>query len=153
MSIVTTVAQRCVLQVTKYMDASSGALANQIRILDPRQRASFPDSAVEQFPDIFDLDIRMKIDDGSDGCEYRRFLRCAPRPEDVPLLQWWEDVASLFPNMAVVANKYLRLPLTSVCVESTFSLYGTTRSKNQFAMEDEVHSSRISFVFNGQAME
>lgn len=73
-----------------------------------------------------------------------------PPPDDgFHLLNWWDAMSSSFPVMASQARRLLRIPLTTVEVEGTFSVYKLTRTANQFNMKDDTHHSRISYVVNG----
>ena len=54
--------------------------------------------------------------------EARRYVDEEPVDED-PLL-WWSKNSSRYPNLAVVAKKYLAIPATSVPAERAFSTAG-----------------------------
>lgn len=63
---------------------------------------------------------------------------------DCPL-KWWKSRCSMFPNLNIVARKYLCIPATSVLSERVFSDGKYIMPDNRFRLTDE-HTEQLIFL-------
>ena len=62
---------------------------------------------------------------------------------------WWRSMSSTLPCLPKQADRMLRLTLTAIQVESSFSTYTATCNAQQWSMNDDTHVTRMSCSFNG----
>lgn len=148
---VVAIASKCVSVCDKYMENDTGKLAAQMRVFDPRQRPAYASKNVDQFPLAIASRFWPLLTAAAEGVasEWDKYTKMAIPDAGVRLLSWWEDCSGVLPQLSVIARRMLKLPMTTIGVESSFSMYSTTRSDQQFHMHDDTHIARLSCVFNG----
>ena len=135
----------------KYRDNASGQLAKAMRIFDPHQRHNWTVDSLEDFVQVIPYKLHPHITDTVEGSlsEWQAYFAVPAPPEKSDLLKWWKSVSSAMPHLAKQADRMLRILITTVQVEGSFSTYNSTRDERQWSMDSETHLCRISFSFNG----
>ena len=144
------IAQAAAAIALKYRDNSTGQLAKAMRVFDPLQKHNWGLDSLEDFVRVLPRTIHPRLTSKDSGeSEWEKYLSLQPPAATVNLLAWWSSLASVLPCLAAQANTMLRILITTVEVEASFSVYKQTRDEQQWAMSPEVHNTRMSFAFNG----
>ena len=117
----------------KYRDNASGQLAKAMRIFDPHQRHNWTVDSLEEFVQVIPYKLHPRITDSVEGSvsEWQAYFTIPAPPEKTDLLKWWKSVSSAMPHLAKQADRMLRILITTVQVEGSFSTYNATREKTR----------------------
>ena len=143
-----TAASKALVICRKYMAGNAGRLAEEMEMLDPRQRGRITKRAIIDYPLILPAKLHVPLSataSAGQRSEWDAYWECTVPAGDIDLCAWWSGMALAFSTLHSRAT----LPLTTTSVESTFSIYMLTRTEKQFAMHRDTHVARISHVFNG----
>ena len=135
----------------KYISNDSGQLAKAMRIFDPYQRRILGVPDLEEYVLVLPLALHARIKESHDGepSEWSQYMELKDPAPKTNILIWWESMSSIMPCLSRQAGKMLRVLLTTMQVEASFSTFKMTRDDQQWSMTDVVHLDRISFMFNG----
>ena len=135
----------------KYRDNTSGQLAMQMRVFDPHQRSNWTVDSLQEFTRVLPYRLHPKLTSKGEGghSEWEHYFMIPASPEKTDILKWWKSVSSVLPCLAKQADRMLRILLTTVHVESSFSTYKATRDEQQWSMDSDTHICKMSFAFNG----
>ena len=135
----------------KYLTNDAGQLAKAMRIFDPYQRTSLGVRDLEEYTLVIPLSLHSRIMESHEGepSEWSQYMDLRNPAPKTNILSWWESMSSIVPCLSRQAAKMLRVLLTTMQVEASFSTFKMTRDDQQWSMTDAVHLDRISFMFNG----
>lgn len=73
--------------------------------------------------------------------EFDRYIKSGVLERNADILKWWSDNSRNYPNLAVLARKYLSIPATEASSERLFSTAGNilTNKRSSLATENLAH--------------
>lgn len=69
---------------------------------------------------------------------------------DIDVLDWWSNHGREFPNLQILAKKYLTACATSVASERLFSLAGHVVSKRRSSLKPQMVNMLVSLAYNNK---
>jgi len=135
----------------KYRDNSTGQLAKAMRVFDPAQRYKWGVDNLDDFVRVLPRKLHPQLTESDSGApsEWSKYFDIPNPPVNINLLEWWRSMSSTLPCLSKQADRMLRLTLTTIQVEASFSTYKQTRTAQQWNMTDDTHITRMSYSFNG----
>ncbi|XP_077965704.1 uncharacterized protein LOC144411894 [Styela clava] len=101
------------------------------------------DSSEESGGDVGELTREMEVSAEISKYLNDRYLGLSATQEE--MLQWWKRNKKVYPNIAVVVQKYLCIPATSAASERAFSSAGLTVSKLRSRLTGR-HVNELNFL-------
>lgn len=70
-------------------------------------------------------------------CEFNQYIKCDVIERKADVLEWWLEHRVDFPNLAILARKYLAIPATEASSERLFSAAGNVLTDRRSKMSSD----------------